>query len=249
VALRRRAVLRRINELNCPWAWDDDIRGAVLVPKGMPARPHAPAHSHFRSPHAHGCRKLALHAAPRLGHAGSALTRRARVIAANSNSIRGWGACAPAHDNRPLPAGDDARNVGHHDRLAEDGAVEDVADGPVGAQPHALEAELGHARLVGRDRRALDAHADALRQISALHVSTQVSFDDNASSALKTAGIDGHSLIHSWGCEAMCCKTPQWEGTRGLAVIPQSSLCSHPSTGEPLMEGPGGRSFYPPLLK
>ena len=65
---------------------------------------------------------------------------------------------AADHD-RLGPAGHQPRHVGDHDRLAEDHAAEDVADRAVGRAVHLLQAELLHARLVGRDRRALDADA------------------------------------------------------------------------------------------
>ena len=64
-----------------------------------------------------------------------------------------------ADDDRLVPAGHEARDVGDDDRLAEDDAAEDVADRAVRALPHLLEAELLDARLVGRDRGALDADA------------------------------------------------------------------------------------------
>src|SRR3984957_9238214 len=65
---------------------------------------------------------------------------------------------AADHD-RLGPAGYQARHVGDHDRLTEDDAAEDVANRPVGRAVHLLQRELLHARLVGRDRRALDADA------------------------------------------------------------------------------------------
>jgi len=43
--------------------------------------------------------------------------------------------------------------------LPEHRPVQDVPDRPVGALPHLLEPKLLDARLVGRDRRALDADA------------------------------------------------------------------------------------------
>ena len=64
-----------------------------------------------------------------------------------------------ADDDRLVPAGHEARDVGDDDRLAEDHAAEDVADRAVRALPHLLEAELLDARLVGGDRGALDADA------------------------------------------------------------------------------------------
>src|SRR5690606_33601492 len=56
------------------------------------------------------------------------------------------------------PAGHQPRHVLADDRLAEDHAAQDVADRAVGRLPHLLEAELLHARLVGRDRGAFHAH-------------------------------------------------------------------------------------------
>src|SRR6185312_10553786 len=63
------------------------------------------------------------------------------------------------------PVRDDARHVLADDRLAEDGAVEDVADRPVRALPHLLQAEFLHAALVGRDGGAFHRDAVALRRI------------------------------------------------------------------------------------
>ena len=57
------------------------------------------------------------------------------------------------------PARDQPRDVLDHDRLAEDGAAEDVADRAVGRLPHLLEIEFLHPRLVRGDRRALHANA------------------------------------------------------------------------------------------
>src|SRR5690606_38760502 len=62
-------------------------------------------------------------------------------------------------DDRFGPAGDESRHVAADDRLAEDYATEDVADGAVGRAVHALETELLHPRLIGGDGRALHAHA------------------------------------------------------------------------------------------
>ncbi len=65
---------------------------------------------------------------------------------------------AADHD-RLGPARHKPRDVGDHDRLAEDDAAEDVADRPVRRAVHLLQAELLDPRLVGGDRRALDADA------------------------------------------------------------------------------------------
>ncbi len=64
-----------------------------------------------------------------------------------------------ADDDRLGPAGDEARHVLADDRLAEDHAAEDVADGAVRRLPHFLEVELLHAGFVRRDGGALDADA------------------------------------------------------------------------------------------
>ena len=73
-----------------------------------------------------------------------------------------------ADDDRLRPARHQARHVAADDRLAEDDAAEDVADGAVRRLPHLLQAELLHPRLVGRDGGALDADAvllDRLRRV------------------------------------------------------------------------------------
>ena len=64
-----------------------------------------------------------------------------------------------ADDDRLGPAGHETRHVLADDRLAENGAAEDVADGAVRRFPHFLELEFLHARFVGRDRRAFDGDA------------------------------------------------------------------------------------------
>jgi len=63
-------------------------------------------------------------------------------------------------DDRFVPVRDDAGNVPADDRLAEDGAVENVADGAVRRPPHLFQIEFLDARFVRRDRRAL--HRDAV---------------------------------------------------------------------------------------
>ena len=67
-----------------------------------------------------------------------------------------------ADDDRLGPARNQARHVLADDRLAEDDAAEDVADGAVRRLPHLLEAELLHPGLVRGDGGALDADADLL---------------------------------------------------------------------------------------
>jgi hypothetical protein len=65
-----------------------------------------------------------------------------------------------ADDDRLGPARHQARHVLADDRLAEDHAAEDVADGAVGRAVHALEAEFLDAGLIRRDGGAF--HADAV---------------------------------------------------------------------------------------
>lgn len=62
-----------------------------------------------------------------------------------------------ANHNGILPAGDGLGDAVKDDGFTEDGAAEDVTDGAVRTSPHLLKLELLHARLVGGDRRALDA--------------------------------------------------------------------------------------------
>ncbi len=64
-----------------------------------------------------------------------------------------------ADHDRPGPARHQAWHVAADDRLAENHPAEDVADGAVGRAVHALEAELLHPLLVGRDGGAFDADA------------------------------------------------------------------------------------------
>src|SRR5216684_1013482 len=61
-------------------------------------------------------------------------------------------------DDREVPVGNDTRNVLADDGLAENRAVEDIADGAVGAPPHLLEVELLDAPFVGGDGRAFHCH-------------------------------------------------------------------------------------------
>ena len=67
-----------------------------------------------------------------------------------------------ADDDRLGPAGHEPRHVLADDRLAEDDAAQNVADGAVGRAIHFLEAELLHSPFVGGDGGALDADADLL---------------------------------------------------------------------------------------
>ena len=67
-----------------------------------------------------------------------------------------------ADDDGLRPAGHEARHVLADDRLAEDHAAQDVADGAVGRLPHLLQMEFFDAGFVRRDGGAFDAHAHAL---------------------------------------------------------------------------------------
>ena len=67
-----------------------------------------------------------------------------------------------ADDDRLGPAGNEARHVPADDRLAENDAAEDVADGAVRALPHLLQMEFLHPRFVGGDGCAFDADAAGL---------------------------------------------------------------------------------------
>jgi hypothetical protein len=62
--------------------------------------------------------------------------------------------------HRLVPVRHDARDVAADNRLAEDRAVEDVADRAVWRPPHLPQVELLDARFVGRNRGAL--HRDAV---------------------------------------------------------------------------------------
>src|SRR6185295_725498 len=65
-------------------------------------------------------------------------------------------------------AGDEARHVPADDRLAEDDAAEDVADGAVRRLPHLLQVELLDAGFVGGDGGAFDADAVRLDRLGGL---------------------------------------------------------------------------------
>ena len=67
-----------------------------------------------------------------------------------------------ADDDRLGPARHEPRHVLADDRLAEDHAAEDVADGAVRRPPHLLEVELLHPAFVRRDGRAFHRDADLL---------------------------------------------------------------------------------------
>ena len=99
-------------------------------------------------------------------HRGAAVGRHiVQGDAAGAGNFRLGGAVdiaigVAADDDRLIPMRHQARDILTDDRLPEDGAVEDVADGAVRAPPHLLELELGHPRLVRGDRGAF--HADAI---------------------------------------------------------------------------------------
>ena len=63
-----------------------------------------------------------------------------------------------ADDDGLGPARHQPRNIFADDRLAEDRAADDIADGAVWRLPHLLEIELLDSRLVRGDGRALDAY-------------------------------------------------------------------------------------------
>ena len=70
-----------------------------------------------------------------------------------------------ADDDRLGPAGNEARHVLADDRLAEDDAAKDVADGAVRRLPHLLQAEFLDACFVRGDGCALDADAVLLDRV------------------------------------------------------------------------------------
>src|SRR5699024_10975569 len=70
-----------------------------------------------------------------------------------------------ADDDRLGPARDVPRHVRDDDRGAEDRPAQDVADGAVGRAVHPREPELLHARPVGGDGGALDAHPVLLDRV------------------------------------------------------------------------------------
>ena len=67
------------------------------------------------------------------------------------------------HHHRLIPMAHQTRHVFTNDRLAENSAIENIADGPVRAFPHLLEIEFLHARFVRRDGGALDGDTVFLR--------------------------------------------------------------------------------------
>ena len=88
----------------------------------------------------------------RKGDGQLAGARRDKVLAAVLVTKR-----VTANADRLLPAGHRTRDLLQDDRLTEDGAAENVADRAVRREPHLLQVELLHTRLIGRDRGALDA--------------------------------------------------------------------------------------------
>ena len=77
-------------------------------------------------------------------------------------------------DDRLRPSGDETRDVRDDNRLAEDGAAENIADGAVRGLPHFLEAEFLDPGFVRGDGGALHAHVFSLDGVG---------------------GIDGHLVI------------------------------------------------------
>ena len=61
-------------------------------------------------------------------------------------------------DDRFFPSGNEPGDVLDDDGFSEDGSIEDVSDGAVGAFPHLLQLELLDSGFVGGDGGALDAH-------------------------------------------------------------------------------------------
>lgn len=70
--------------------------------------------------------------------------------------------CSPAHHNGLLPARDNTGDVADNDGLPEDCAIENVANGAVGAQPHLLQVKFLYTRLVWCNGGALYAHTHPL---------------------------------------------------------------------------------------
>ena len=85
----------------------------------------------------------------RLARAGHAVLRRAVDIA---KGVAGDG-------DGGLPGAHDRPDAAHHDRRAENRAVQNGADGAVGALPHLGKVVFLHALGVGGDGGALDGHA------------------------------------------------------------------------------------------
>src|SRR6202011_437172 len=77
--------------------------------------------------------------------------------------------CVAADDDRPRPAGHEARNILANNRLAEDHAAENVAERAVRRFPHLLQLELFHADIVRRDGGAFDASAALFDGIGGLY--------------------------------------------------------------------------------
>ena len=74
-----------------------------------------------------------------------------------------------ADDDGLGPAGHQTRHVLADDRLAEDHAAQDVADGAVRRLPHFLEVKFLHPGFVRGDGGAFDAHAVLLDRIGAVN--------------------------------------------------------------------------------
>mmetsp|Transcript_23346 Transcript_23346/g.41461 ORF Transcript_23346/g.41461 Transcript_23346/m.41461 type:complete len:385 (+) Transcript_23346:275-1429(+) len=73
-----------------------------------------------------------------------------------------------ANDDGLGPAGNEAGDVLANDRLTEDGAIENVAEGAVGALPHLLQVELNNAGFIRGDGGALDTNIVLLNGLSSI---------------------------------------------------------------------------------
>jgi len=67
-----------------------------------------------------------------------------------------------------IPMSDQPRHIAANNGLAEDGAIENVADGAVGALPHLLESKFLNAAFIRRDGGALDGDAVLLRGVGGI---------------------------------------------------------------------------------
>ena len=77
--------------------------------------------------------------------------------------------CMSSDDDRFFPSGDESGDVLDDDGFSEDGAIEDVSDGAVGAFPHLLQLELLDSGFIGGDGGALDAYLALLDCLSGLY--------------------------------------------------------------------------------
>src|SRR5581483_8363830 len=67
--------------------------------------------------------------------------------------------CMTDNDNGGSPVGYQAGNVVDNDRLAENGTIQDITDGAIGALPHLFEAKFFNAGLIGSDSSAFNTYA------------------------------------------------------------------------------------------